>query len=282
MTGALGAAVLNLADRVPAHLLVAVCALVAAGATAAVGGLRRTGWPPRCRCVSSPASRWPASTHRAEADDVVVRPRARVRPRRAGRCADAGQRAPPADQLVHGAAVAGGAARGRGPPRRAACSRRAGPARPARRARTAVPPAVRRSPCSANAARGWPTSATSATCGSCTRCGRGCPPTWPRAPRPPVAAARRRGRLPRDRGRRGRRVPARRLAGRPGRAGAAGGARDGGQRNLLRRWPPFAFGGPPPVVLALALVWGAAVIADSGLFSACTPRSSTRATPAPP
>jgi MFS family permease len=32
----------------------------------------------------------------------------------------------------------------------------------------------------------------------------------------------------------------------------------------------FAFGGPPLVVLALALVWGAAVIADSGLFSACT------------
>jgi MFS family permease len=32
----------------------------------------------------------------------------------------------------------------------------------------------------------------------------------------------------------------------------------------------FAFGGPPPVVLALAVVWGAAVIADSGLFSACT------------
>jgi MFS family permease len=32
----------------------------------------------------------------------------------------------------------------------------------------------------------------------------------------------------------------------------------------------FAFGGPPPLVLALALVWGAAVIADSGLFSACT------------
>jgi MFS family permease len=32
----------------------------------------------------------------------------------------------------------------------------------------------------------------------------------------------------------------------------------------------FAFGGPTPVVLALAVVWGAAVIADSGLFSACT------------
>jgi MFS family permease len=32
----------------------------------------------------------------------------------------------------------------------------------------------------------------------------------------------------------------------------------------------FAFGGPPVVVLALAVVWGAAVIADSGLFSACT------------
>jgi MFS family permease len=32
----------------------------------------------------------------------------------------------------------------------------------------------------------------------------------------------------------------------------------------------FAFGGPPPVVLALVLVWGAAVIADSALFSACT------------
>jgi MFS family permease len=32
----------------------------------------------------------------------------------------------------------------------------------------------------------------------------------------------------------------------------------------------FAFGGPPVVVLVLALVWGAAVIADSGLFSACT------------
>jgi MFS family permease len=32
----------------------------------------------------------------------------------------------------------------------------------------------------------------------------------------------------------------------------------------------FAFEGPPLVVLALALVWGAAVIADSGLFSACT------------
>ena len=32
----------------------------------------------------------------------------------------------------------------------------------------------------------------------------------------------------------------------------------------------FAFGGPPPVVLALVVVWGAAVIADSGLFSACT------------
>jgi MFS family permease len=30
------------------------------------------------------------------------------------------------------------------------------------------------------------------------------------------------------------------------------------------------FGGPPPLVLALSLVWGAAVIADSGLFSACT------------
>jgi MFS family permease len=32
----------------------------------------------------------------------------------------------------------------------------------------------------------------------------------------------------------------------------------------------FAFGGPFPLVLALAVVWGAAVIADSGLFSACT------------
>jgi MFS family permease len=32
----------------------------------------------------------------------------------------------------------------------------------------------------------------------------------------------------------------------------------------------FAFRGPPVVVLLLALVWGAAVIADSGLFSACT------------
>jgi MFS family permease len=32
----------------------------------------------------------------------------------------------------------------------------------------------------------------------------------------------------------------------------------------------FAFRGPPLVVLVLALVWGAAVIADSGLFSACT------------
>jgi MFS family permease len=32
----------------------------------------------------------------------------------------------------------------------------------------------------------------------------------------------------------------------------------------------FAFGGPAPLVLALAVVWGAAVIADSGLFSACT------------
>jgi len=32
----------------------------------------------------------------------------------------------------------------------------------------------------------------------------------------------------------------------------------------------FAFGGPPVLVLALVLVWGAAVIADSGLFSACT------------
>ena len=32
----------------------------------------------------------------------------------------------------------------------------------------------------------------------------------------------------------------------------------------------FAFGGPPLLVLALAVVWGAAVIADSGLFSACT------------
>ena len=32
----------------------------------------------------------------------------------------------------------------------------------------------------------------------------------------------------------------------------------------------FAFGGPPPIVLALTLMWGAAVIADSGLFSACT------------
>jgi MFS family permease len=32
----------------------------------------------------------------------------------------------------------------------------------------------------------------------------------------------------------------------------------------------FAFGGPPVVVLVLAVVWGAAVIADSGLFSACT------------
>jgi MFS family permease len=32
----------------------------------------------------------------------------------------------------------------------------------------------------------------------------------------------------------------------------------------------LAFGGPPVVVFALALVWGAAVIADSGLFSACT------------
>ena len=32
----------------------------------------------------------------------------------------------------------------------------------------------------------------------------------------------------------------------------------------------FAFGGPPILVLALVLVWGAAVIADSGLFSACT------------
>lgn len=32
----------------------------------------------------------------------------------------------------------------------------------------------------------------------------------------------------------------------------------------------FAFGGPPPLVLVLVLVWGAAVIADSGLFSACT------------
>jgi MFS family permease len=31
-----------------------------------------------------------------------------------------------------------------------------------------------------------------------------------------------------------------------------------------------AFGGPPVLVLALTLVWGAAVIADSGLFSACT------------
>ena len=32
----------------------------------------------------------------------------------------------------------------------------------------------------------------------------------------------------------------------------------------------FAFGGPPLLVLALVFVWGAAVIADSGLFSACT------------
>jgi MFS family permease len=32
----------------------------------------------------------------------------------------------------------------------------------------------------------------------------------------------------------------------------------------------FAFGGPPLLVLPLVLVWGAAVIADSGLFSACT------------
>jgi MFS family permease len=32
----------------------------------------------------------------------------------------------------------------------------------------------------------------------------------------------------------------------------------------------FVFGGPFPLVLGLAVVWGAAVIADSGLFSACT------------
>ena len=32
----------------------------------------------------------------------------------------------------------------------------------------------------------------------------------------------------------------------------------------------FAFGGPPLLMLALVFVWGAAVIADSGLFSACT------------
>jgi MFS family permease len=32
----------------------------------------------------------------------------------------------------------------------------------------------------------------------------------------------------------------------------------------------FAFGGPPFLVLPLVFVWGAAVIADSGLFSACT------------
>ena len=39
VTGALSAAVLNLADRLPAHRLVAVCALAAAVATAAVGTL---------------------------------------------------------------------------------------------------------------------------------------------------------------------------------------------------------------------------------------------------
>ena len=235
----LTAAVLNLADRVPAHRLVAVCALARGRRDGLRRGVRRR--PRGGGAAAVPHRRRPRGglPDRPEAHDVVVRPRTRVRPRRAGRRPDAGQRAPPADQRASPRCRGGRCCWWRRrAPRRAACSRRAssGPARWPR------PP--RRSgrgtcwPCSASGARGWRTSATSGTCGSCTRCGRGSPPTLRRAPRPPVTP------LPVGvaaflaigvAGVAG--LPARRLAGRPGRAGAAGGAGDGGERHLLRRWP---------------------------------------------
>ncbi len=126
VTGAVTAAVLNLADRVPAHRLVAVCALLAAARDGLRRGVRRrprgggaAAVPHRCR----PRGGLP---DRPEAHDVVVRPRTRIRPRRAGRRPDAGQRAPPADQRLRRAAVAGGAAGGGGERRGGRrCSRRA-------------------------------------------------------------------------------------------------------------------------------------------------------------
>ena len=267
-------AALNLADRFPAHRVVAVC-----------GPGRRVGHrPDRAGRRRGALGRRPPLRHRGrtrrgvprgdEADDLVVRPRSGLRPGRAHRGPDPRQRdaaarhelrlAPVARRAGDGIGV-GGARGGRGVGCSCVPGRWPGPRPRSRRGSCC--------PSSATAARCSPTSATSATCGSCTRCGPGCPPTSPPASRHPRAS------------RRGARwwgsraftviglagvvgcLGAGRLGDRLGRARVAGWAmRVSASCCVLAA---VVFGLSPWVVAPVLLVWGVSVIADSGLFSSC-------------
>ncbi|GAA4944124.1 hypothetical protein GCM10023238_07620 [Streptomyces heliomycini] len=147
--------------------------------------------------------------------------------------------------------------------------RRPGP-RPARPPHGVVAPAATpgtRWPCSPNAGRAWPTSATSGTCGSSTPCGPGSRPSCWRPPPREDSRARWRSRCssPWD------------SAERPA-ASSAAGARTASGRSpaaltalllsgLCCLLSPLLFHAPPPLLFAFCALWGAAVIADSGVFS---------------
>ena len=185
VVGAVTSAALNLADRFPAHRVVAASALVAAAATGlialAVDGMP---WAVTLRFVTgiALAGVYPVGMKlmtswfdrgRGFALGVLIAALTlgSAMPQLVSSFASLpwrGVLATASVSAVVGAGVAWGSC---------------GPGRwPGRRPRSRRGSCCR---CSATGDRAWPTSATSATCGSSTRCGPGCPPTWRPASRHP-------------------------------------------------------------------------------------------------